>query len=489
MKKTITTLMTFGLLMLSTGVMAQQYDVPGTYATIQAAFTAINADITTDPTITAVTINVAEGTVVELAATEGVIHPSVMVTIKGAGADKTFIESFRADRIVPGEADALGTHFINLTNVASDNVEYTIQDLTLRYFGRGDNENGGVFASSTTKAWNNKITITNVVFDRVGAKQGAVLHGANGTHELMMDNCLIIGCVTYGGSAFGGPITVDNGGVITITNCTFINNIMNPWDHRSAANPIDVGAGRGGVIKLKDGVNSGVYSPLIFTMENCAFVNNLVDNNATTVFPAVSDSIHPVMNISVTDTALCELTIVDNIFIGNRRAGYELTDVDVVINVPWEKVMLTADGNIMNSMVSAGGYMDIIIDGFIANRDFTYTHPLIQFNMDGDLPALIPDAEGIGHVEYAGTGVSVDKLHAIDVALYPNPSNGLFNLRLPDRMKNSTYEVYSITGRLVRSGVFYNRQATLDLTNTSKGMYLLRIKNGSETNTRRIIVK
>ncbi len=486
--------MIFGLLMLSTGVMAQQYDVPGTYATIQAAFAAINADITGDPSIAAVTINVAEGTVVELAATEGVIHPSVLVTIKGAGADKTFIESFRAGRIVPGEPDALGTHFINLTNVASDNVEYTIQDLTLRYFGRGDNENGGVFATSTSKTWYNKMTVTNVVFDRIGAKQGAIWHGANGTHEFTMDNCLIIGCVTYGGSAFGGPITVDNGGKITITNCTFINNIMNPWDHRSAANPIDVGAGRGGVIKLKDGVVQNVpepypYSPLIFTMNNCAFVNNLVDNNATTVFPAVSDSIHPVMNISVTDTALCELTIGDNIFIGNRRTGYELTDVDLVINVPWEKAMVTANGNIMNSMVSAGEYMDIIIDGFIANRDFAYTHPLIQFTMDGDLPALIPDANGIGHVEYTGTGVSVDKLHAIDVTLYPNPSNGLFNLMLPERMKGSTYEVYSITGSLIRSGVFYNRQATLDLTNTSKGMYLLRIKNGSETNTRRIIVK
>ena len=499
MKRTITSLilMTFGLLLFSTAVMAQQYDVPGTYATIEAAFEQINTDITGDPSITEVTISVAEGTIVETGMSNGVTHPSIKVTIQGAGADKSFIESFRGDRIVPGEPDSLSTRWIEITSADSDSVEYTIQDLTIRYFGRGDNDNGGVFSTSTSKAFYVKMMLTNVVFDRCGAKQGAIWHGANGTHEFVMDNCLIIDCVTYGGSAFAGAIGVDNGGVITITNCTFMNNIMNPYDHRSdSANAIDVGAGRGGVIKVADGTIRNVpepypYSPLFFTLENCAFINNLVNNNAVKNFPAVSDSIHPLMTISLKDTAACEITIVDNIFIGNRRTGYETTDVDLVIGGPWEEVFFTGDGNIMNTMLSMDTYNDTLIDGFIVNPELTYTHQWIQFTMEGDLPKLIPDADAIGHVEFAGNGdgTDVQDFRAFNVDIYPNPSSGLFEVTLPEGMKNSTYEVFSITGSLMRSGVFYNNHQTLDLTGAAKGMYILRMKNDSQTSTKRVIIK
>lgn len=489
-------MLTFGLFMGSMGVMAQQYDVPGTYATVEAAFEQINSDITGDPSITEVTISVAAGTVIETGYSNGVTHPSIKVTIQGAGAGETFIESFRGERIVPGEPDSLSTRWIEITNENSDSVEYTIQDLTLRYFGRGDNDNGGVFSTSTSKAFYVKMTLNNVVFDRCGAKQGAIWHGANGTHEFVMDNCLVMDCVTYGGSAFAGPIGVDNGGVVTITNCTFINNIRNPWDHRANPDsPIDKGAGRGGVIKVQDGTIRNVpepypYSPLFFTLENTAFVNNLLDETAVETFPPVSDSIHPAVDINTKDTTVCEVTIIDNIFIGNRRDGFETTDVDLMVPAPWENILFTSSGNILNSVVTRE-YKDTLIDGCIINPELTYTHHYIQFTMDGDIPALIPDADGIGHVEYAGNGdgTAVRNIQEFEAEVYPNPSSGMFEIALPDQLRNASYEVFSITGSLMKSGVLSDNQTTLDLTSAAKGLYILRISDDSRSNTTRIVVQ
>ena len=168
MKKTTTILllMTLSLFMFSSGLRAQVYDVPsGLYPTIDAACDAIETDITADPLLTEVTIKVAAGTIVELDNSSGWTR-AIKVTIEGAGADKTFVESFSGHRAYPGEPDENSTRFMELNKEVAD-VEVILKDITFRYFGRGDNDNGGLISTGTNKGANLKISAINVVFDRL----------------------------------------------------------------------------------------------------------------------------------------------------------------------------------------------------------------------------------------------------------------------------------------------------------------------------------
>ena len=78
--------------------------------------------------------------------------------------------------------------------------------------------------------------------------------------------------------------------------------------------------------------------------------------------------------------------------------------------------------------------------------------------------------------------------------LYPNPSNGNFNLQFDtvssDKVK---LQLFDITGRLVRELNYANIAArfseSVSFENTSKGLYLLKITNGSKQTTRKLLIE
>ena len=78
--------------------------------------------------------------------------------------------------------------------------------------------------------------------------------------------------------------------------------------------------------------------------------------------------------------------------------------------------------------------------------------------------------------------------------LYPNPSNGNFNLHFDTVSSDSVQlQLFDITGRMVKEINYTNVAArfseNVTFGNTSKGLYLLRIKNGSKQTTRKLVIK
>ncbi|MGZ6555163.1 MAG: T9SS type A sorting domain-containing protein, partial [Bacteroidia bacterium] len=71
------------------------------------------------------------------------------------------------------------------------------------------------------------------------------------------------------------------------------------------------------------------------------------------------------------------------------------------------------------------------------------------------------------------------------VAIYPNPSNGVFNLKMnePENLKNLDLKVYNILGECIFQ-LINQRIGTsnlqIDLTNQVNGLYLIKIMNGHE---------
>ncbi|MBE0675238.1 MAG: sulfatase-like hydrolase/transferase [Bacteroidales bacterium] len=61
----------------------------------------------------------------------------------------------------------------------------------------------------------------------------------------------------------------------------------------------------------------------------------------------------------------------------------------------------------------------------------------------------------------------------LKIQIYPNPSKGCFNIKLPESLQNGVYKVYDLSGSLINYGSFCSDQFELDLLNASSGFYYL----------------
>jgi hypothetical protein len=87
-----------------------------------------------------------------------------------------------------------------------------------------------------------------------------------------------------------------------------------------------------------------------------------------------------------------------------------------------------------------------------------------------------------------GSAVGVDNLEIKDQTLlvYPNPSNGLYTVRIHNRLtQDSPFYVYDMTGHLVKSGAA-SENFTLDLVTQAPGLYTLSIPG---VGTQRLVIK
>lgn len=70
--------------------------------------------------------------------------------------------------------------------------------------------------------------------------------------------------------------------------------------------------------------------------------------------------------------------------------------------------------------------------------------------------------------------------------VYPNPSNGIFELTLPE--SETTVRIYSTDGRLVYQAIHIDAFTSIDLSNQGPGIYLLTTENSISTQHLKIIV-
>ena len=83
--------------------------------------------------------------------------------------------------------------------------------------------------------------------------------------------------------------------------------------------------------------------------------------------------------------------------------------------------------------------------------------------------------------------VGIEELAASGMMVYPNPSNGLFNITSEGNATVS-FEVYNLTGGLVASSVF-TQNYMLDLSKFSKGVYFLHLNAEGKTQITKLIVQ
>jgi hypothetical protein len=92
---------------------------------------------------------------------------------------------------------------------------------------------------------------------------------------------------------------------------------------------------------------------------------------------------------------------------------------------------------------------------------------------------------------YYNSNRPANSLNKEDINIYPNPSsNGIFTLSLNNELTEIKLEVYDMFGQNVyNEEVPISKDHSINLNNFSKGIYLLKIKQGDEVVNKNIVIK
>lgn len=88
------------------------------------------------------------------------------------------------------------------------------------------------------------------------------------------------------------------------------------------------------------------------------------------------------------------------------------------------------------------------------------------------------------------TSVGVSEINSgIQISIYPNPSNGSFNIFTSEQIKNGSIEVYNTIGELILSQKTINQQNTIDIKNQASGLYFVKVISDGEVIGMKKVVK
>ena len=96
---------------------------------------------------------------------------------------------------------------------------------------------------------------------------------------------------------------------------------------------------------------------------------------------------------------------------------------------------------------------------------------------------------GLEHWLQAGDNTGIASFNSTDVNIYPNPSQGMLNIKNPSSGEFS-YEIYSVTGEMVaKRNEISSSISTINMDNFAKGMYFINVKSSGIFETHKLILK
>lgn len=134
-----------------------------------------------------------------------------------------------------------------------------------------------------------------------------------------------------------------------------------------------------------------------------------------------------------------------------------------------------------------GGTVDFAIDQTL-RRKATATVPKTTFNKTNDWDILTLDTcSGLGN-KIGNTTEIVLNTNANKVSIFPNPSNGNFEIQFNTTNTNAKVEIYTLLGSKIIEKKEIN-DSSYSVTNLPKGVYLVNITQGDTITTKKILVK
>ncbi|MFM9988406.1 endonuclease [Flavobacterium sp.] len=157
---------------------------------------------------------------------------------------------------------------------------------------------------------------------------------------------------------------------------------------------------------------------------------------------------------------------------------------------------MTFNGNDAVGLFKNGILIDVIgtFNGGTANfsadetlrRKTTVTVPKTTFNKTTDWDVFAIDTcTGLGNK--IGNTNEIKVITNTNFNLYPNPSNGNFDIIFGNSNENYSVEIYSLIGQKVFEKE--NANSTVSVSNLQKGIYLIKVTKGTESITKKMIIR
>jgi hypothetical protein len=85
--------------------------------------------------------------------------------------------------------------------------------------------------------------------------------------------------------------------------------------------------------------------------------------------------------------------------------------------------------------------------------------------------------------------LSVNENQKMEAQIAPNPSNGIFNLRLPDVSGTVELEIYNMAGQVVYASQFTGNEQLIDLSKEAVGVFTLKVTNNGKVSYSKIALQ
>ncbi len=113
-----------------------------------------------------------------------------------------------------------------------------------------------------------------------------------------------------------------------------------------------------------------------------------------------------------------------------------------------------------------------------------------RFNLNGDPKWYyvgddnrVPIIDLVLHEPGTPDPYAVEEINADNVNIYPNPTNGVFNI---ENVRGADVEVFNLVGQRVFSAIEVEENISVDLSNLSEGTYVVRISGTNSVKTQKI---
>ena len=220
----------------------------------------------------------------------------------------------------------------------------------------------------------------------------------------------------------------------------------------------------------------------MFTSVSFAQDSRLFENqwNLTNLIINGTDNIPPFNNMGISFYQ-------ENSFIDISDACNSLFGSSTFLPNNFSDFSFTAYGQTLLDCMDRIGYEQLYFGFFTENNtltnDFSYS-----ISESGNVKTLIINSMQSNQAIYSTQMLSTSQYQKLNFSITPNPVADYINIKLhKPTIENTRIEIYNSSGKLCKTQNINANQETINIENLLSGIYLVTVKNETETITKKFI--